>query len=202
VARIAEAAAEPDGARYAPQPGLPELRDAFADELNQAYSASLQPADVLITPGCNEAFCLAAAALVAPGDAVVVASPFYFNHDMWLRVEGVEVRRWDGAPQSLKSCLDDSGSRRRGGNPGKPDRRDRRAHCAADHSYALPRQRIGADSRRDVPQLPPHTGRTTCTPIPTGLTTWSPCTASRRNSRFPATGSVRSSATTHSSPRR
>jgi aspartate/methionine/tyrosine aminotransferase len=91
-ARIAEVAHEPDGGRYAPQPGLPELREAFAAELSDAYGAPLAAEHVLITAGCNQAFCLVASALASPGDSVVVAAPFYFNHDMWLRVEGIEVR--------------------------------------------------------------------------------------------------------------
>ena len=77
---------------YAPQPGLPSLREAFAADLSQAYTASVEPDDVLITAGCNQAFCVAASALAGPGDNVVLQTPFYFNHDMWLRAEGVEPR--------------------------------------------------------------------------------------------------------------
>ena len=77
---------------YAPQPGLPPLRQAFAADLSGAYDATIDADDVLITAGCNQAFCLAASALAGPGDNIVLQTPFYFNHDMWLRVEGVEPR--------------------------------------------------------------------------------------------------------------
>ncbi|MEM9464188.1 MAG: aminotransferase [Actinomycetota bacterium] len=89
---------------YAPQPGLPALRRAFAADLSAAYGADPDPTDavgarvpitaddVLITAGCNQAFCLAASSLAGPGDNVVLQTPFYFNHDMWLRVEGIEPR--------------------------------------------------------------------------------------------------------------
>ncbi len=77
---------------YAPQPGLPPLRRAFAADLSGAYDAAIDADDVLITAGCNQAFCLAASALAGPGDNMVLQTPFYFNHDMWLRVEGVEPR--------------------------------------------------------------------------------------------------------------
>ena len=93
-ARIAAVAHEPDGARYAPQPGLPELREAFAADLSTAYAAAIEPDEVLITAGCNQAFCLVASALASPGDSIVLATPYYFNHDMWLRVEGIEPRHW------------------------------------------------------------------------------------------------------------
>ena len=90
--RIAAVAHEPDGGRYAPQAGLPVLRQAFAVDVSAAYDATIEVDNVLITAGCNQAFCLVASSLASPGDSIVVASPFYFNHDMWLRVEGIEVR--------------------------------------------------------------------------------------------------------------
>ncbi|MEM7141586.1 MAG: aminotransferase [Actinomycetota bacterium] len=90
--RLAELAGEPDGARYMPQPGLPSLREAVADDLSAAYDARLETADVLITNGCNQAFCVTISALAGPGDNVVLVLPFYFNHDMWLQVEQIEAR--------------------------------------------------------------------------------------------------------------
>ncbi len=91
-ARVAQVAHEPDGGRYAPQPGLPALREAFAAELANHYGASVSADRVLVTAGCNQAFCIAATALTEPGDEAVLVAPHYFNHDMWLRVEGVTVR--------------------------------------------------------------------------------------------------------------
>ena len=97
VERVAEVAATPDGARYVPQEGLPPLRAALADELTRLYPGRVETDEVLITAGCNQAFCVAASALTSPGDNIVVALPFYFNHDMWLQVEGVERRYVGGA---------------------------------------------------------------------------------------------------------
>lgn len=113
VDRIAAAAREPDTSRYAPQPGVPALREAFAADLAAAYRCPMAPTNVLITAGCNQAFCLVASAIAAPGDSVVVVAPFYFNHDMWLRVEGIEVRHLmveaDGLPavDRLKELADE-----------------------------------------------------------------------------------------------
>ncbi len=100
-ARIAAAAHEPDSARYAPQSGLPALREAFAADISAAYRADVGAENVLITAGCNQAFCIVVSALADPGDSVVVAAPFYFNHDMWLRVEGIEVRHLEPGPDLL-----------------------------------------------------------------------------------------------------
>jgi len=91
-ARIAEVADEADGGRYAPPPGLPSLNDAFAAELTKDYRADLRPDQVLPTGGCNQAFCVTTSALTEPGDEVILPVPYYFNHDMWLRLDGVVPR--------------------------------------------------------------------------------------------------------------
>lgn len=116
VARIAAVAYEPDGGRYAPQPGLPALRTAFADDLSSAYASPIEANHILITAGCNQAFCLVVSAIAEPGDSVVVVSPFYFNHDMWLRLEGIEVRHlvteFGGLPDpALLASLSDERTR-------------------------------------------------------------------------------------------
>ncbi|MEO0493712.1 MAG: aminotransferase [Actinomycetota bacterium] len=90
---IAGAASDPSIATYAPQAGLPELRAAFATDLTKAYAADLRADDVMITAGCNQAFCVVASALAGPGDNMLVQDPFYFNHGMWLDVEDIEARR-------------------------------------------------------------------------------------------------------------
>ena len=91
--RIAEAARESDTSRYPPAAGLVELRQEFATDLRRSYAASdITAADVTITAGCNQAFCATVNALAGPGDSIVLATPFYFNHEMWLQAEGIEVR--------------------------------------------------------------------------------------------------------------
>ena len=87
--RIAEVAGEVDGGRYAPPPGLPALNEAFAAELSTDYRGTVTPAQVLPTGGCNQAFCVVTSALTEPGDEVIVVVPYYFNHDMWLKLDGV-----------------------------------------------------------------------------------------------------------------
>jgi len=105
--RVAEVAFEATGARYVPQEGLPELRAALADELTELYPGRIDVAQVLITAGCNQAFCVVASAITAPGDNVIVALPYYFNHDMWLEVEGVE-RRYLEPGSDMTPTVDDA----------------------------------------------------------------------------------------------
>ncbi len=88
--RVKQAASEHDTARYAPSPGLPELRTALADDLNRAHgSSSIEASNTLITAGCNQAFCVVSSAIAEPGDEIILPIPYYFNHDMWLKLDGV-----------------------------------------------------------------------------------------------------------------
>lgn len=108
--RIAEVAASADGGRYAPSPGLPELRAALATELvsdHQVGPSAVTADHVQITAGCNQAFCATVSALAEPGDEIVLSVPYYFNHDMWLRLEGM-VPRYVFAGDDLLPEVDDA----------------------------------------------------------------------------------------------
>lgn len=89
VEHIAAAAQRPTSGAYVGIAGLDPLREAFSAEISLAYNASVSSADILVTAGCNQAFCIATMTLTEPGDEMIVPLPFYFNHDMWLRMEGV-----------------------------------------------------------------------------------------------------------------
>ncbi|MEM8791444.1 MAG: aminotransferase [Pseudomonadota bacterium] len=77
---------------YGPVLGNPELREQIANDWSRHYAGRIDAAQVAITSGCNQAFCTAAATLCAPGDALMIAVPWYFNHKMWLDMAGVESR--------------------------------------------------------------------------------------------------------------
>lgn len=98
VDRLAAAVQSPHGAEYTEIAGLPALRSAFADELSNAYDGTVRLDQVVITAGCNQAFCVAVSALAGPGDEVVMALPYYFNHDMWLRMSGIVARYLEPGP--------------------------------------------------------------------------------------------------------
>ncbi len=72
--------------------GIPELRKAFAKHLSADYQAEVLAQDVGITTGCNQAFAAAIMALAVAGDNIVMPSPYYFNHQMWLGMMGIEIR--------------------------------------------------------------------------------------------------------------
>ncbi|MBT5674311.1 MAG: aminotransferase [Rhodospirillaceae bacterium] len=91
LAHLAEEIHRPELSRYTDILGTAELRAAFAGHLSEFYGADVAPAYVSITAGCNQAFCLAAMALVGVGDEVILPAPYYFNHDMWLKMLGAKA---------------------------------------------------------------------------------------------------------------
>ncbi len=104
VERVVAVARGPHGAEYCDIAGLPTLREAFAAELATAYIGDVRPEQVAVTAGCNQAFCLALTAIADPGDEVVLTLPFYFNHDMWLRMSGLVPRYLEPGPDLTPSA--------------------------------------------------------------------------------------------------
>lgn len=89
---IAEAALEqPSAHLYGPVLGMDALRAEVASQWSAAYGGEIRPDEVAITQGCNQAFCAAMATLAGPGDEVILPTPWYFNHRMWLEMQGVRT---------------------------------------------------------------------------------------------------------------
>jgi aspartate/methionine/tyrosine aminotransferase len=101
---IVAVARDPHGAEYVEIAGLARLRDAFAAELCQAYRGRVRPEHIVVTAGCNQAFCLATSALAEPGDEVILPLPYYFNHDLWLRLNGIVPTYLEPGPDLVPSA--------------------------------------------------------------------------------------------------
>jgi len=76
---------------YGPVLGDAALRQRIAADWSAHYAAEIAPEQVAVTAGCNQAFCTAVATLAAPGEAIMVPVPWYFNHKMWLDMAGLET---------------------------------------------------------------------------------------------------------------
>jgi aspartate/methionine/tyrosine aminotransferase len=89
---IADQALTNDAAHlYGPDLGLPELRAELAQRWSDVYGGALSAAQVAITSGCNQGFAASIAALTSEGDEVILPTPWYFNHKMWLDMSGVRA---------------------------------------------------------------------------------------------------------------
>ncbi len=73
---------------YGPVLGLPDLRAEVAAQWSVQYGGRVVPNEVAITQGCNQAFCAALATLAGHGSEVILPTPWYFNHKMWLDMAG------------------------------------------------------------------------------------------------------------------
>ncbi|KGJ05944.1 Aspartate/methionine/tyrosine aminotransferase [Paracoccus halophilus] len=80
-----------DAHLYGPVLGRAELREAVAREWSRAYGGAIRSDEVAITQGCNQAFCAAIQSLAGPGDEVILPLPWYFNHKMWLDMQGIRT---------------------------------------------------------------------------------------------------------------
>jgi len=75
---------------YTPTPGLPQLREAIAGYYRSRYGVAIPASRILVTTGASAALMLACAALIDPGDEVMLADPGYPANRHFVRVvEGV-----------------------------------------------------------------------------------------------------------------
>ena len=89
---IAEFAVTKDAAHlYGPVLGNPNLRAELADQIGHHYGSSVTQDQIAITSGCNQAFAAAISAITDQGDEVILPTPWYFNHKMWLDMAGVHA---------------------------------------------------------------------------------------------------------------
>ncbi|MBL9061716.1 aminotransferase [Tabrizicola sp.] len=80
---------DPQAHLYGPVLGMPALREEIATQWSAIYGGAIRPSQVAITQGCNQAFCTVMATLAGPGDEVILTTPWYFNHKMWLDMAAV-----------------------------------------------------------------------------------------------------------------
>ena len=89
---IAEAALHTAQAHlYGPVLGNDDLRMEVAARTARLYGGAVTRDQVAITSGCNQAFNAAMMALTGEGDEVILPTPWYFNHKMWLDMSGVHA---------------------------------------------------------------------------------------------------------------
>ena len=91
LAALAEAAANPELARYGPVEGDMPLRKSYAQHLSYIYRSPINPENIQITSGCNQAFVATALAVAGQGDRVLMMRPCYFNHESALGMLGVGI---------------------------------------------------------------------------------------------------------------
>ncbi len=80
---------DPLTARYSPDEGLLEVREAVCDRYGRRYGGVVNPRQLCLTIGASQAFWLAMVTLCTAGDEIIVPLPSYFDHPMALEVLGI-----------------------------------------------------------------------------------------------------------------
>ncbi|WDF32689.1 pyridoxal phosphate-dependent aminotransferase [Arthrobacter agilis] len=101
------AARQPRFHRYSPAGGLPELKQAIAEKTLRDSGYTVDPAQVLVTNGGKQAVYESFAALLDPGDEVLVPTPFWTTYPEAIRLAGgVPVEVFAGPEQGYLVTLD------------------------------------------------------------------------------------------------
>lgn len=86
------ACTEPRNHRYSPAAGLPKLREAIAAKTARDSQYSIDPGQVLVTNGGKQAVYQSFAALLDPGDEVILPAPYWTTYPEAITLaEGVPV---------------------------------------------------------------------------------------------------------------
>jgi aspartate aminotransferase len=80
IARAGVRAIEQGNTRYTAAPGVPELRAAGAKWLRDAFALEYGPDEVMVCAGAKAALHMALAAIVEPGDAVLILAPYWVSY--------------------------------------------------------------------------------------------------------------------------
>jgi aspartate/methionine/tyrosine aminotransferase len=91
VVEAAHQAARTGFTRYAPNAGLPELREALAEKVARRNGYRARPEQVVVTQGGIQALYLTLRALLEPGDEVLLPDPAWPNYRMIAHLLGARV---------------------------------------------------------------------------------------------------------------
>ena len=87
--KVVEFLADPESHKYKTVDGIAPLRELLAAKLRRDAGVEVGPSRrVFVTAGGNMAFMNAVLAVADPGDEVILQSPYYFNHEMAVRIAG------------------------------------------------------------------------------------------------------------------
>ncbi|MGC5615773.1 pyridoxal phosphate-dependent aminotransferase [Georgenia sp. Z1491] len=101
------AAKDPVNHRYSPAGGLPALKEAIAAKTLRDSGYPIDPSSVLVTNGGKQAVFQAFAAVLDPGDEVLLPSPYWTTYPEAISLAGgVAVPVFAGAERSYKVDVD------------------------------------------------------------------------------------------------
>ncbi|MBE0523491.1 MAG: pyridoxal phosphate-dependent aminotransferase [Methanosarcinales archaeon] len=73
---------------YSPAPGIPELRSAIAEKLQNENNLNVEPGHVIVTPGAKQAVFEAILAVLDEGDEAILFDPAWVTYDPCVTIAG------------------------------------------------------------------------------------------------------------------
>jgi len=74
--------------KYTPSSGIPELRQAIADKFARDNKLEYKPSQIIVSTGAKQSCFNAIAAVVNPGDEVIIPAPFWLSYPEIVRLAG------------------------------------------------------------------------------------------------------------------
>lgn len=71
---------------YSATQGWPELRKLIVEDCNKSYGSEYTINDVIVTPGIKAAVYFALAAILEPGDEIILISPYYVSYPAMVKL--------------------------------------------------------------------------------------------------------------------
>ncbi len=100
IARAGHEAIQKGYTKYAPVAGIPELREAIRDHLEEYYHLSYKPDQILVSNGAKQVLIEAMMALLDPGDEVIIPVPCWVSYPE-------QVKLADGIPVLIERKMED-----------------------------------------------------------------------------------------------
>src|SRR6202166_4416503 len=85
---------------YTPAAGIPELRGAIARWYQKTYGIRYTPEQVIVSNGAKHSLYTALAAMVGPGDEVVIPTPYWVSYSDMVEITGARPVLVTTAPES------------------------------------------------------------------------------------------------------
>jgi aspartate aminotransferase len=71
---------------YTVGPGIPELREALSRKFEEENGFSVSPQEIIVTSGASEGLSIALAALLNPGDEVLISNPGFVSYNALVEI--------------------------------------------------------------------------------------------------------------------
>lgn len=79
--------------KYAPTPGIEELRVALAEKYGSDYNLKVAPSQVVVSPGGKFSCYLAILSVCSPGDEVIIPAPFWVSYPEMVKLAGATPKQ-------------------------------------------------------------------------------------------------------------